>query len=41
MTPGDFIMIIIEWNTSPLVKGRIRRELNISHIFDCAVTAEM
>ena len=29
MTPGDFI--IIEWNTTPLVKGRSRRE-NISHM---------
>ena len=34
MTPGD-IIIIIEWNKTPLVKGRSRRELNelnISHM---------
>ena len=29
MTPGDFI--IIEWNTTPRVKGRSRRK-NISHM---------
>ena len=31
MTPGDFIIIIIEWNTTPLVKGQSRRD-NISHM---------
>ena len=31
MTPGDFIIIIIEWNTTPLVKGQSRRE-NIFHM---------
>ena len=42
MTPGDFIIIIIiEWNTTPLAKGRSRHELNISHMNDCAVTAEL
>ena len=39
MTPGDFIIIIIiEWNMTPLVKGRRRCEFNISHKYDCAVT---
>ena len=41
MTPGDFNIIIIEWNTTPLVKCRSRRELNISHMYGCAVTAEL
>ena len=41
MTPGDFFIIIIERNKTPLVKGRRRRELNISHMYDCAVTAEL
>ena len=41
MTHGDFFLIIIERNTIPLVKGRSRRELNISHMYDCAVTAEL
>ena len=40
MAPGDFIIDIIEWNTTPLVKGQSRRELNISHMYNCAVTAE-
>ena len=33
--------IIIEWNKTPLVKGRRIRELNISHMYDSAVTAEL
>ena len=41
MTLGDFFIIIIEWNTNPLVKGRSRCELNISHMKNCAVTAEL
>ena len=41
MTPGDFI--IIEWNTTPIVKGRSRRTWkHFSHVYsyDCAVIAE-
>ena len=42
MKPGVFIIIIIiDWNMTPLVKGRSRRELNISDMYDCAVTAEL
>ena len=40
MTPGDFIFIIIEWNTTPLVKGRSRRE-NISHMSTTVLPSSM